>query len=137
MSSFFFFFLFSSSKGFESISCPTNAVYPLGCETSAVCSPQLLELFLAHRLTLFFLPLKKDALLPLSTGCDKRDCSQRIWYHLLPAFEGQGCGDILLFIVEICFLHSQITERALNHALAFFSSGLERLCDQFLQSGSL
>lgn len=33
-------------KRLESISCPTNAVYPLGCETSAVRSPWLLELFL-------------------------------------------------------------------------------------------
>lgn len=46
---------FSSSKRFESISCPTNAVYPLGCETSALSSQWLLELFLHTRsLRLFF-----------------------------------------------------------------------------------
>lgn len=50
------FHLFSpSSKRFESISCPTNAVYPLGCETSALSSHWLLELFLhTHSLRLFF-----------------------------------------------------------------------------------
>lgn len=47
--SFLFLPSFSPSKSFESISCPTNAVYPLGCETSAASSHWLLKLSLLCR----------------------------------------------------------------------------------------
>lgn len=123
----FFFFLpkcvfpflpssfFPPSKGFESISCPTNAVYPLGCETSAVCSPRLLELFLARRLTLafFFASLGKkrkkkgDFIKTLvaaqhpvwerSIACDvppkKKKKEKQADAHWLPASGGDGRGD--------------------------------------------
>lgn len=65
-------YFFSSpppSKSSETISCPTNAVYPLGCETSAVCSHWLLELFLLAHSGFFTEGLIKK-LVAVQTRCE-------------------------------------------------------------------
>lgn len=101
---------FSSSKSFESISCPTNAVYPLGYETSALSSHWLLELFLhtlSLRLIFFFLSFFKDTVEKLNCWQTRYEnvrlfimCPQE-WAGAVssfPAFTDEACGCSLLLI---------------------------------------